>query len=196
LATWLTSDDAAKRAKALAYFKVDDRRERPHNVELSFLQLDTDPEYEAVISLRAFGAALIMDRRGTSWFGAVIDVGEPGLWGDLRLSSKSLTGEKYEELLAVTEGHWENGTFLALRIFSLRPDGLYQAHHAVLYDIAWNDLTGAEAEQLGQVEARRHLGALVLLDRFGKKQCEAFAWNPAIIRFVPNADATRALCRP
>lgn len=196
LVTWLTSADPARRAAAFTLFRIPPNYERPKNVELHFLQLDEDPEYEATISLRNTGAALLMDKRGPIWFGAVVEVGETGLGGDLRLSSRRLTNDKYEDLLVFTEGRSETGTTVSLQVLTLRPAGFHIAHHAVLYDIEWDGFTGAETEQLGQVEMKGHLGALVLLDRFGKHKCEAFAWNPAIVKFVPNADATRALCKP
>ena len=193
---WLTSADPARRAAAFTLFRIPPDYERPKNVELHFLQLDEDPEYEAAVSLRNTGAALLMDKRGAAWFGTVIEVGETGLGGDLRLSSRRLTSDKYEALLVFTEGRSETGTTISLEIITLGQNGFHIAHRAVLYDIEWDGFTGTETEQLGHIETARHFKELVLLDRFGRKKCEAFTWNPAIVKFVPNADATRALCKP
>lgn len=196
LVYWLTSSDPAKNAAAFALFRIPVNYSRPKNVELHLLQLDEDPEYEATISLRNTGAALLIDKRGANWFGTVIDDEKPGLGGDVRISSRWLTGGKHEDLLVVTEGRWEGGTGLSLRLFTLRPDGFHTIHEAQVYDVEWDMFTSGEIEQLGQIQKKRHLGAMVLLDRFGRKRCAAFAWNPAIVKFVPNTDATRALCKP
>ncbi|MBM3764505.1 MAG: hypothetical protein FJW32_03855 [Acidobacteria bacterium] len=196
IVSWLTSDDTQQRAAAFNLFRIPANYSKPKNVELSFFQLDEDPEYEAAISLRNTGVALLMDKRGASWFATLIDVEEPGLGGGLRLSSRHVTADNHQDILAVTEGRWENGVALYLRIIMLRSDGFHIAHRADLFEVEADPLTLIEFEQCGQIQLSRHLNQPVLLNRSGKRQCAAYAWNPAIVKFVANADATRALCKP